>query len=97
MSKTTISIHPGEPDRTGGISQKSGREWSKTTQRATFENDRERRDILIEVPPKTTPYAPGVYSIDIDRSLMVGRYGDLEMSRYPVLVRVGDLPKARAA
>lgn len=97
MSKTTITIHPGEPDRTGGVSQKNGLEWSKITQRATFENERERREIRIEVPLKATAYAPGVYALDVDRSVIVGRYGDLEMSRYPVLVRIGDLPKARAA
>ncbi len=63
--------------RTGS---KNGREWSMRNQFSLIQIGDEIREVQLLIPEGSSPYAPGQYEVDFEKSCYVNAYGSLTMS-----------------
>lgn len=93
---TRITINSTEVQTKQGTSQKTGKPWSRREQAATAETDAFRMPIRLALGDQQAPHAPGTYTIDFDRSITVGPYGDLQFARVLVLKPLAEVAKKAA-
>lgn len=80
MKRIVIEIQPNAEVRTqSGKSARTGRDYSINKQEGWFHNgiDPYPTKIAIALQKNATPFAPGLYEIDMAESVMVDRYGEL--------------------
>lgn len=98
MSKLVIEIQPNAEVRTqSGTSSRSGKPYSINKQEAWMHNGRDPYPTKINITLQTnaTPYAPGMYEINLAESVMVDRYGEPTFGRL-TLVPARPVQQAKA-
>lgn len=97
QSQTRVIVFDTAVTTKGGTSARTGKPWTIREQIASLDGPRFRVPVRLTLGDQQAAYEPGVYEIDFDKSIAVGRYDDIGFERSLQLVRVGDLPKAKAA
>lgn len=92
-----IRIREIKVDERSGVSNKTGRPYSIRTQLAEAETARYRAEVRLTMGEKADPWPVGEYELVADESIIIGRYGDLELTRVPSLRPVKALKAASAA
>lgn len=59
---------------------KNGRDWQMTSQNAYVQMGEETRRMSILIPKSTSPYAPGEYEVDFEKSCYFNSFGQLVLS-----------------
>lgn len=81
-----ITIKSAQVQTKNGISKRTGNEYSIRQQVGQAETDEFRVPVTLTLGDEQQPYAPGVYDVDFERSVQIGRYGDPEFKREIVLI-----------
>lgn len=83
MSKLVIEIQPNAEVRTQSGTSKNGKPYTINKQEGWLHNFRDPypTKINIALQSNATPYAPGMYEIDLVNSVMVDRYGEPTFGR----------------
>lgn len=94
---TRIIVTSTEVTLKSGTSNKTGKPYTMRSQHASLDGPRFRMPVELTLGDQQVPHAPGVYAIDFDSSIAVGRFGSLGFERSLTLVKVADLPAKKAA
>ena len=72
IENSTVSVRSGSTN---------GRDWTIRTQSARVVSDLWAGPIEIQLSDGQDPYSPGEYQLDLERSVRIGSFGRLEITR----------------
>lgn len=89
-----ITIKSTEVHTKEGTSKRTGKDYTMHTQRGMAETEDYRQTVELTLGDDAKPHPVGEYSVDWDRSVQVGQYGEFRFARVLHLVPLRAAAKA---